>query len=68
MRIVADTTRNNVRSTKANRAAFPEEIVMKVTGGCHCGHITYEAEADPATASGGHPGAENGDREDLPAK
>jgi hypothetical protein len=22
---------------------------MKVTGGCHCGHITYEAEADPAT-------------------
>ena len=41
---------------------------MKVTGGCHCGHITYEAEADPATASGGHPGAENGDREDLPAK
>ena len=22
---------------------------MKVTGGCHCGHITYEAEVDPAT-------------------
>jgi len=23
---------------------------MKVTGGCHCGHITYAAEVDPATA------------------
>jgi hypothetical protein len=22
---------------------------MKVTGGCHCGHIAYEAEVDPAT-------------------
>ncbi len=22
---------------------------MKVTGRCHCGHITYEAEVDPAT-------------------
>ena len=22
---------------------------MKVTGGCHCGHITYEAEVDLAT-------------------
>ena len=22
---------------------------MKVTGGCHCGHITYDAEVDPAT-------------------
>jgi hypothetical protein len=22
---------------------------MKVTGGCHCGRITYEAEVDPAT-------------------
>jgi hypothetical protein len=22
---------------------------MKVTGGCHCGHITYEAEVDPMT-------------------
>ena len=22
---------------------------MKVTGGCHCGHVTYEAEVDPAT-------------------
>ena len=22
---------------------------MKVTGGCHCGEITYEAEVDPAT-------------------
>ena len=22
---------------------------MKVTGGCHCGKITYEAEVDPAT-------------------
>ncbi len=21
---------------------------MKVTGGCHCGHIAYEAEVDPA--------------------
>ena len=20
---------------------------MKVTGGCHCGHITYKAEVDP---------------------
>ena len=25
------------------------EKVMKVTGGCHCGHITYEAEVNPAT-------------------
>ena len=23
---------------------------MKITGGCHCGAIRYEAEADPATA------------------
>jgi hypothetical protein len=22
---------------------------MKVTGGCHCRHITYEAEVDPST-------------------
>ena len=22
---------------------------MKVTGGCHCGHIAYEAEVDPGT-------------------
>ena len=22
---------------------------MKVTGGCHCGHIKYEAEVDPGT-------------------
>ena len=22
---------------------------MKVTGGCHCGHITYAAEVNPAT-------------------
>jgi hypothetical protein len=22
---------------------------MKITGSCHCGHITYEAEVDPAT-------------------
>ena len=21
---------------------------MKIDGGCHCGYITYEAEADPA--------------------
>ena len=25
------------------------EATMKVTGGCHCGHILYEAEVDPAT-------------------
>ena len=25
------------------------EKTMKVTGGCHCGQITYEAEVDPAT-------------------
>ena len=24
---------------------------MKVTGSCHCGFITYEAEVDPGTAS-----------------
>src|SRR5262245_23425438 len=24
---------------------------MKITGGCHCGAITYEAEADPKNAS-----------------
>lgn len=23
---------------------------MKITGGCHCGAIRYEAEVDPATA------------------
>jgi hypothetical protein len=22
---------------------------MKITGGCHCGHISYEAEVDPGT-------------------
>ena len=26
-----------------------QEAGMKVTGGCHCGHITYEAEVDPGT-------------------
>jgi hypothetical protein len=25
------------------------EAAMKVTGGCHCGQITYEAVIDPAT-------------------
>jgi len=25
---------------------------MKVTGHCHCGQITYEAEVDPATVRG----------------
>jgi hypothetical protein len=29
--------------------ALTKETVMIVTGGCHCGHITYEAEVDPAT-------------------
>jgi hypothetical protein len=24
---------------------------MKIDGGCHCGYITYEAEADPANAT-----------------
>src|SRR5262245_1622613 len=24
--------------------------VMKIDGGCHCGYITYEAEADPEAA------------------
>jgi hypothetical protein len=24
---------------------------MKVTGGCHCGQITYDAEVDPAAAT-----------------
>ena len=24
---------------------------MKIDGGCHCGYITYEAEADPGRAS-----------------
>jgi hypothetical protein len=28
--------------------ALSEEVVMKVTGSCHCGQITYEAEVDPA--------------------
>ena len=23
---------------------------MKIDGGCHCGYIAYEAEADPANA------------------
>ena len=27
---------------------------MKVTGGCHCGQITYEAEVDPATVRACH--------------
>jgi hypothetical protein len=43
------TARNNVRTRKANTIAFPKETVIKVTGGCHCGHITYDAEVDPAT-------------------
>jgi hypothetical protein len=25
-----------------------KEVRMKVTGACHCGHLTYEAEVDPA--------------------
>jgi hypothetical protein len=29
--------------------ALPKETVMKVTGGCHCGNITYKAEVDPTT-------------------
>ena len=27
---------------------------MKITGACHCGKITYEAEIDPATVSACH--------------
>ena len=26
------------------------EVVMKIDGGCHCGYIAYEAEADPEAA------------------
>jgi hypothetical protein len=28
--------------------ALAKETMMKVTGGCHCGQITYESEVDPA--------------------
>jgi hypothetical protein len=42
-------TRVNVWCKKTSTTALPEETIMKVTGGCHCGHITYEAEVDPAT-------------------
>jgi hypothetical protein len=27
---------------------------MKVTGGCHCGYITYEVEVDPANVKVSH--------------
>ena len=30
----------------------PTEIaIVKIDGGCHCGYVLYEAEADPAKAS-----------------
>src|SRR4051812_33679977 len=38
-----------VKSAAQRPLRLPEEAVMKVTGGCHCGHITYEAEVDPVT-------------------
>jgi len=28
-----------------------EETTMKINGGCHCGYITYEADADPERTS-----------------
>jgi hypothetical protein len=27
--------------------SFPGDVAMKIDGGCHCGFIAYEAEADP---------------------
>jgi len=30
---------------------FVERLGMKIDGGCHCGYITYEADADPERTS-----------------
>src|ERR1700760_171221 len=34
---------------KVNDRIGPGRQDMKITGRCHCGSITYEAEVDPAT-------------------
>src|SRR5262249_6680541 len=31
----------------ASQAVSFREVVMKISGGCHCGYIAYEAEAEP---------------------
>src|SRR5262249_53605059 len=38
------------KSMHRERVAFGRRSVMKIDGGCHCGYIAYEAEADPAKA------------------
>jgi hypothetical protein len=38
------------KSMHRKRVAFGRRSVMKIDGGCHCGYIAYEAEADPAKA------------------
>src|SRR5262245_53808696 len=34
----------------SNEFRYSKEIPMKVDGGCHCGHIRFEADVDPETA------------------
>ena len=35
----------------AGNAEVKELSVMKIDGRCHCGHVTFEAEADPETTT-----------------
>ena len=39
----------NVCGANASVICLSKEKMMRVTGGCHCGHITYEAEVNPVT-------------------
>jgi hypothetical protein len=43
------TTRSPPALMLAARRGRGTEKTMKVTGGCHCGQITYGAEVDPTT-------------------
>src|SRR5215475_13586253 len=36
---------------KAGRRRVRGSDAMKIDGQCHCGHVTYEAEIDPAAVS-----------------
>jgi hypothetical protein len=41
------------RRTSYHRSLFAkfQETIMKINGRCHCGYVTFEAEADPETTT-----------------
>ena len=48
---VENWLRSQVRSSRDNDAACWESGVMKIDGRCHCGYVSFEAEADPETTT-----------------